>query len=483
MSSLQSPFLILALLTLSGCSLIPPYRLPAVEIPAAFKEAPAEGQWKAAEPAEDAARGEWWKIFADPVLDDLESRAATANQDLQAALARLKQALAIHQNARSALFPQIGVGAGPTRQRPSPTSQGLPADAETNAFTLWRAQTTVAYEADLFGRIGSGAEAAAAGAEQQEALLRSVQLAVQADVAQTYFSLRELDALVSLYAETVSLREQSHKVFQRRFDEGDISELDLARSRTELTSARSDALGIARQRAVTEHTLAILLGDTPSSFTFAPHPLTRISAHVPPGLPSALLERRPDIAAAERAMAAANARIGAARAAYFPRLNLTGTLGYESAELGDLFKWSSRAFVMGPLVGTILSLPVFDGGARRAQMDQARAAYEEEMANYRQAILRAFKEVEDNLVHLRLIEEQTRVQDDAIIASRRAATLSKLQYQEGSVSNLSVIDANRTMLQQQRISVILDAEKARATVNLIRALGGGWDVDALRRPE
>lgn len=473
-SSLKLFPLLAALLTLAGCSLTPVYRPPGVITPEAFKEAPAEGQWKAAEPAESSPRGEWWKAFADPTLDELETRAAAANLDLKAGVARLAQARALQHNARAALFPQIGIGAGATRQRPSPASQGLPADAETHISTVWRAQGTVAYEADLFGRIGSAVDAAEATSEQGAALFRSLQLAIQADVAQVYFSLRELDALAALYAETVRLREQSTRLFQRRFDEGDISELELATSRTEFASARSEALGIARQRAVAEHSLAILLGHTPSAFSLPPRPLERTRLQVPAGLPSSLLERRPDIAAAERAMAAANARIGSARAAFFPRLSLTGALGYESAELGDLFKWSSRAFVMGPLLGTVLSLPVFDGGARQAGVDQARAAYDEEAANYQQTVLRAFKEVEDNLAHLRLLGDQMQAQDEAVSSARRAARLSQIQYREGSVSHLNVIDADRSVLQQQRTAVQLEADRARATVNLIRAIGGAW---------
>lgn len=470
--------LLAALLTLAGCSLTPAYAPPRVDAPAAFKEA-APGPWKTAEPAENIPRGEWWKAFADTTLNELESRAAAANQDLQAGAARLAQARALQQNARSGLFPQIGIGAGPTRQRPSPASQGLAADADTRAVTLWRAQGSIAYEADLFGRVSSGVEAAAATSAQREALFHSLQLAIQADVAQAYFSLRELDALAALYADTVKLREQSTRLFQRRFDEGDISELELATSRTELASARSEALGIARQRAVAEHSLAILLGEAPAAFSLPPLPLQKVTVQVPAGLPSTLLERRPDIAAAERAMAAANARIGTARAAFFPRLSLTGALGYESDELGDLFKWSSRAFVMGPLVGTVLSLPVFDGGARQAGVDQAQAAFAEEAANYRQTVLRAFKEVEDNLAQLRLLGDQTQAQDEAVRAARRAARLSQIQYREGSVSYLNVIDADRSVVQHQRVAVQLEAEQARATVNLIRAIGGGWNGVAL----
>ncbi|HET7775598.1 MAG TPA: efflux transporter outer membrane subunit, partial [Azospira sp.] len=411
------------------------------------------------------------------------ARAAVANQDLQAGLARLAQARALQQSARSALFPQVGVGFGPTRQRPSPASQGLPPEAETSPATLWRAQASVSYEADLFGRVSSGVEAAGADTAQRQALFHSLQLAIQADVAQAYFSLRELDAMAAIYDETVGLRQQTLKLFQRRFDEGDVSELDLARARTELAGARAEAVGVARQRAVAEHALAVLLGQAPAAFALAPSPLAPVALRIPAGLPSTLLERRPDIAAAERAMAAANARIGTARAAFFPRLNLTGALGYESSELGDLFKWSSRSFVLGPLVGTLLSLPVFDGGARRAGVDYATAVFDEEGAKYRQNVLLAFKEVEDNLAHLRLLDDQGRAQDEAVQSSRRAAGLSQIQYREGSLSYLGVIDADRSVLQQRKAAVQLDGERARATVALIRALGGSWGEGAEVGPD
>jgi len=466
--------LLAALLVMAGCSVVPPYERASVDAPAAFKEAPAGSNWKVAEPAENISRGDWWRVFADPTLDQLEAQAADANQDLQAGLARLAQARAVQQGARAGFFPRIDVGAGATRQRASPASQGLAADADSEASTLWRAQASVAYEADLFGRIGSTVDAASASTQQQEALFRSLLLAIQADVAQAYFAVRELDSLAALYVETVSLREQNLKLFERRFDEGDISELELARVRTELASARSEAIGIARQRAVAEHALAILLGQAPAAFTLPAQPLARVTVSVPVGLPSDLLERRPDIAAAERAMAAANARVGTARAAFFPRFDLTGAFGYESADLNDLFKWSSRSFLLGPLVGTMLSLPVFDGGARQAGVDRATAAYQEDVANYRQSVLRAFKEVEDNLVHLRLLGDQTQAQGEAVLSARRAARLSQIQFREGSISYLGVIDADRSVLQQQRVAVSLDAERARATVGLIRAIGGGW---------
>lgn len=474
-----SSVLLAALLVLAGCSVAPTYERPAVDTPAAFKEAAVQtgengSQWKAAQPAEDITRGEWWKIFNDDSLNQLESRALDANQDLKAAAARLGQARALVKDARSLYAPQVDGGLGATRQRPSPASQGLPADANTQPFTLYRAQVNVSYEVDLFGRVSSTVDAATADAQRSEALFHSVLLALQADVAQQYFQVRELDAALELYRGTVDLRRESLRLVQRRFDEGDISEVDVARARAELASAQSEALGIARQRATAEHALAILLGSTPAEFALPARPLTRLQLSIPAGLPSTLLERRPDIAAAERAMAAANARVGVAKSAFFPSLNLTGGLGYESAQLGDLFNWSSRTFLLGPLVGTALSMPIFDGGRRQAGVDRARASYEEQVATYRGTVLNAFREVEDNLANLRILGDQNRAQDEAVAASTRAAKLSHVQYREGSVSFFDVIDADRTVLQTQRASVTLDGERARSTVNLIRALGGGW---------
>ncbi|WP_050469026.1 efflux transporter outer membrane subunit [Herbaspirillum chlorophenolicum] len=474
--------LLAALLVLAGCSVAPIYERPSVDTPAAFKEAAPQttvagengSQWKAAQPSEDIARGEWWKIFSDDSLNALEDRAQQANQDLKAAAARLGQARALTKDARSAYFPQVDAGIGATRQRQSPASQSLPADANTQPFTLYRAQVGVSYEVDLFGRVSSNVDAATADAQRSEALFHSVLLALQADVAQQYFLVRELDAALELYRGTVELRGQSLKLVQRRFDEGDISEVDVARAKSELASAQSEAFGIARQRATAEHALAILLGSTPAEFSLPARPLTRISIGIPSGLPSTLLERRPDIAAAERAMAAANARVGVAKSAFFPSLNLTGGLGYESAQLGDLFNWSSRTFLLGPLVGTALSMPLFDGGRRQAGVDRARASYEEQVATYRGTVLNAFREVEDNLANLRILGDQNQAQDEAVAASARAAKLSHTQYREGAVSYFDVIDADRTVLQQQRVSVQLDGERARSTVNLIRALGGGW---------
>jgi multidrug efflux system outer membrane protein len=471
--------LLAAMLMVAGCSLAPTYEKPDVNAPEAFKETPAQtnvnaGTWKTAQPSDQIARGQWWTIFDDASLNDLEQQALDANQSLKAATARVKESRAIQQTARAGLFPTIDAGFGPTREKLSPASLLEQDGVNVPSQTLWRAQATASYEVDLFGRVSDSVKAASADAEQSEALLRSVQLALQADVAQNYFNLRELDSELDVYTRTVSLREQTLELVQHRFNEGDISELDVARAKSELATARSDAMTVQRLRASSEHSLAVLLGKAPAHFSMAANPLAPVRIRVPPGLPSSLLERRPDIAAAERAMVAANARIGVAKSAYFPSLSLTGTAGVESATLGDLFKWSSRAFLLGPLAGTALTVPVFDGGRRKGNLANARAVFEEDAANYRQQVLVAFQEVENNLSDLRILEDQTHTEAEAVSASNRAARLSRTQYTEGAVNYLDVIDAERTALQTQRAAVQLSGVQAVATVNLIRALGGGW---------
>ncbi|AOK32681.1 efflux transporter outer membrane subunit [Burkholderia singularis] len=480
---------------LAGCAVGPDYQRPEVQTPAAFKEAPAlepgeqAGTWKEAEPADGAHRGEWWTVFGDPVLNALETQALAANQNLKAAAARVEQARAATRAARSQWFPQVGVGFGPVREGLSSASQFQPSGTGPLTTTLWRAQGTVSYEADLFGRVSRDVEASRADAAQSEALFRSVQLALQADVAQNYFELRRLDADQDLYRRTVELREEALKLAQRRFTEGDISELDVSRAKNELSTAQADAVGVARRRAASEHALAILLGKAPADFAFVQTPLVPVTVRVPAGLPSALLERRPDIAAAERAMAAANARVGLAKSAYFPKLDITGAFGYEAATLGNLFMWSSRTFLLGPFAGTVLTLPVFDGGRRSAGVQQARARYDEQVAAYRQQVLVAFREVEDNLSDLRLLDEQIRAQSDAVNASRRAAKLSRTQYEEGQVSYLEVIDSERSVLESQLQANQLTGAQAVSTVNLIRALGGGWGepakigADGVKQPQ
>jgi multidrug efflux system outer membrane protein len=458
---------VVALVLLSGCSLAPRFEQPQVETPAQFKElTPAErGQWKTAQPAEAQPRGEWWNAFNDPVLHQLEVDAIAANQNLKVAAARVAQARALVGVANAERTPQVSAGFGPSRIKPS----SAPAE------TTWRGLVTASYEVDLFGRISNNISAARSDYEGIRAAFISVQLALQADVAQTYFALRQTDEELGLLRDTLKLREDSVRLLQRRFDLGETNELDLSRAKTELATARSDSIALERQRAQLEHGLAVLLGRAPAAFDLAAAPLVTALPVIPGGLPSSLLERRPDIAAASRGMAAANARIGIAKAAFFPVLNLTAFGGFESGELHDLFKWSSRTWALGPLFGTILNMPIIDGGRNQANLERSYAVLEESVASYRQQVLVAFSEVEDNLVNVRTLDDQGQATRDAVASASRAFTIAQARYRAGATGYLDVIDSQRSLLSVQRLETQIKGARATSTVALIRALGGGWD--------
>jgi multidrug efflux system outer membrane protein len=455
---------------LAGCSLAPKLQQPDVQIPAQFKQLTPEerGQWKTAQPAEAQPRGEWWKALNDPALDELEVEADAANQDIKALAARVSQARALVGVAQAERTPRVDAGFGPSRIK----AGGEPVQ------TRWRGLLSVGYEVDLFGRVADSIAAARGDYEALQATFQSVRLALQADVAQVYFALREADEELALLRDTVKLREESLRLLERRFDLGDISEFDPARSRTELETARSDAIELERQRARLEHALAVLLGRAPASFSLPGAPLATTLPVIPAGLPSSLLERRPDIAAASRSMAAANARIGVARAAFFPLLNLTAQGGYESGQLSDLFKWSSRTWALGPLVGTVLSMPIFDGGRNQANLERSYSALEEAVAAYRQQVLVAFADVENSLVDVRTLAERGRATRAAADSASRAFAIAQSRYRSGATGYLDLIDAQRSLLSVQRLDTQTRGARASATVALIRALGGGWNAPA-----
>jgi multidrug efflux system outer membrane protein len=472
--------LVSVVLSVAGCSLAPEFKQPAVEVPVRFKELPPQeqGAWKPAQPSEDLPRGQWWSVFNDPVLDRLEEDATAANQNLQAAAARVAQARALVGVAKADRIPQVNAGFGPSRVQPTGVSLGLPPGADVNPYTAWRALLTVSYEVDLFGRVSDTVNATRSDYESDVATFRSVTLALQADVAQTYFALRAVDDELRILWETVQWREESVRLLQRRFDLGDISELDLARAKTEAANARTEATGLERRRGELEHALAVLVGKPPEALAIEVAPLANELPAIPAGLPSELLERRPDIAAATRQMAAANSRIGVAKSAFFPALKLTAIGGYESADLADLFNWSSRTWLLGPLIGTILTAPLIDGGRNRANLERTEAALQESIAVYRQQVLVAFAEVEDNLIALRTLDGQAQSTRDALASSARASRIAQVRYKAGATSYLDVIEAERTLLTVQRLDTQIRGSRANATVALIRALGGGWDAPA-----
>ena len=472
-----------AALLLSACA-APEFKQPQMDVPAAYKEnqAPATplvqtaadgSKWKQAKAAEAQPRGEWWLAFNDPALNGLIGEATKANANLAVAAARVKQARAIAGVAEADRIPQIGVGVGAQRSRASAQSLGLPQGSAVAPVTSYSANLTASYEVDLFGRVSSNVSAARSDAASVEATYRSVLLSVQADVAQTYFRLRATDAELETLNRTVELRQENVKVNQRRFDLGDIGEFDLARAKTELATSRAEAIGLQRQRVTTEHALAVLLGKPAAAFTAGASPLldTALLPTIPQGMPSTLLERRPDIAAAQRTMEAANARIGLARAAMFPALTLNANGGGVSDTFSDVFKWSSRSW----LLGALMSMPLIDGGRNKANVTRSEAALEESVGTYRQSVLTAFAEVEDNLAGLRILAGQTAQIDDAVVSARRSADLAQKLYTAGRSSYLDLLDAQRNLASVERSAVQLRGNRAVTTVALIRSLGGGWD--------
>ncbi|UMR28942.1 efflux transporter outer membrane subunit [Massilia sp. MB5] len=477
---------LMAALLLSACA-TPEFKQPQIETPAAFKESqtPAANEvktaadgtrWKQAQPAEQQARGEWWLAFNDTALNELIAEATKANANLAVAAARVKQARAIAGVAEADRIPQIGVGVGAQRSRPSAVESGRPQGTDMPLQTSYSAKLTASYEVDLFGRVSANVSAARNDAAGVEANYRSVLLALQADVAQTYFRLRATDAELATVEQTVRLREESVKVNQRRFDLGDIGEFDLSRAKTELATTRAEAIGLQRQRVTTEHALAVLLGKPAAAYSASVNPLqdsVRLPA-IPAGLPSSLLERRPDIVAAQRAMEAANARIGVARSAMFPALNISASGGGVADHFSDVFKWSTRSWVLGAL----MSMPLIDGGRNRNNVVRSEAALEESVASYRQSVLTAFAEVEDNLAGLRILSGQTAQLDEAVVSARRSADLAQKLYDAGRSSYLDLLDAQRNLAAVERSAVQLRGNRAVTTVALVRALGGGWDKPA-----
>lgn len=473
---------------LTACSLAPAYKAPDIEVPQHFKEAAQlpqdqRGNWKEAQPAEDVARGQWWRVFQSEPLDALELQAQAANAQLQAAAARVRQARAIVGITNADRLPRVGAGFGPTRQKPNATTLGLPPGTEVQPFTVWQADLSASWEVDLFNRIGDSVRAASGDAQSAQATYQSLLLALQADVATLYFQVRATDSELAVLRGTVDLREQDVELTQKRYDAGAISELDLVRAKTELANTRSDLHALERQRAQLEHALAVLLGKAPADFTFGSQPFEAAAApdfvssvpSIPAGLPSALLERRPDVAAAQQALIAANARIGVARAAFFPVLNLTASGGFASDELSNLFQWSSRTWALGPLAGTILSVPLFSGGRNTSNLDRSWAAYDEAVANYRDRVLNAFADVENSLSDLRTLDAQAHANAEALVSARRATAISDTRYRAGAVAYFEVIDAQRSQLAVERLTVQIEGARRAATVALIRALGGGWD--------
>jgi len=443
------------------------YQRPTVDAPASYRDAA---------PGAAALASDWWRTFHDPVLDDLVARALAANQDLRAALARVEQARALAGTARADYLPALSLGPAVRREQASLTvANGAP---ET-PVTTHHLPLVLNWELDLFGRVRRLNESARADLAAAEALFASARLALAAEVASTHFTLRALDRELRLVTDTLGWRRDALQLVQARFRSGNAGELDVARAETELAATEAEAAALAHRRAGVETALAVLLGEPAPTFVLSDRESETLPPPaVPAGLPSALLTRRPDITAAERTLAAAHARIGVAKAAFFPALSLTGTAGYASAEIDDLFQRDSRLWAIGPS----LYLPLFQGGRNRAQLARSRAAYEEALATYRQQVLVAFREVQDALTAARWLAEQADAQARAVDSARRGAELSQKRYDAGFVSYLEVVDAQRTALEVERAAARLAGQRLVIHVALIKALGGGWQPPALSPP-
>jgi multidrug efflux system outer membrane protein len=458
----------------AACTLGPDYQRPEVQVPTAFRE---EAPWKEAAPADALGKGEWWKIYGDAVLDDLQGRALAANQDLRAAVARVDQARAAARISESDLYPRLDLDPSEQRNRTSADLSG----GQSVTRTTIRLPLDLSYEVDLWGRVRRSVEAGAAQYEASQADMQNVLLTLQADLARNYFNLRSLDSQLDLLRRTIELRSRNLQLVTSLFNNGQVGRLEVAQAQTELANAQADIAALKRRRAATEHALAVLVGEPVANFVL-PLPPPNLEVRPPlmaVGLPSSLLERRPDIAAAERRMMAANARIGMAEAAFFPAISLTGSAGYGSEELSRLFRWDNRTWSLGPFI----SLPVFDAGRNRAQLAQAEAAWQEAVAAYRQQVLVAFREVEDALSDLRILAEQAEAQQRALTSARQAADLSGKRYRAGMVSYLEVVVSERTALATELLATLVLEQRFQASVSLIKALGGGWQSPGMATSE
>jgi len=453
-------------LLVGACTVGPDYVKPSVEVPSSYKE--VDG-WKVAEPQDQSLRGDWWERFGDPRLSALEAEVDVSSQTVAAAEAQLRQARALVQAARSAYFPTISVGVGLTRARTSATLSDGSINAGRTA-TILQLPIDISWELDLWGRIRRSVESTRAGAAAGAADLEAARLSVRAELAQDYFLLQGLDADRALLDETVADFERSLQLTRNRYAAGVAARADVLRAETQLKTTQAQAIDVGVQRAQLEHAIAALLGRAASRLNLPVSPLTATPPDVPVGLPAELLERRPDVAGAERRVAAANAQIGVAVAAYFPTVTLSAGGGLESGSLAQWLTWPSRFWSVGPGI----SQTVFDGGLRRAQTDQARAAYDGTVATYRETVLTAFKEVEDNLAALRILRDEAGVQDEAVSGARQVVTVTTNQYRAGTVSYLDVVVAQTTALDNERAAVDLRARRMVAAVLLVKALGGGW---------
>jgi NodT family efflux transporter outer membrane factor (OMF) lipoprotein len=469
--------LLIALLQLTGCAVGPKYHTPTAQVPAAYKEV---GDWKPAQPNDQSLGGTWWTIFKDPQLDALELQVNVSNQNLKAAEAQYRQARAVLRYYRADYFPTVTTGTSATRtrvssRRPPPSSvfDGI----TYNDFTL---PVDVSYQADVWGRVRRNVESYREQAQASAADLATVNLSMHADLAIDYFLARSLDAEEELLNSTVKQYEQALELIESRFAGGIASDVEVQQARTQLETTRAQAIDVGVARAQYEHAVAILIGKPPAEFTLPPLPLTAPPPDIPVSMPSELLERRPDIAAAERRVASANAQIGVARSAYYPLISLGASGGFESSSITTLLNGPSGLWSLGFSAVTT----VFDGGRRRAVSDQAIASYDQTVANYRETVLTGFQQVEDSVAALRILEREAQTQQQAVAAAQKYLELANTRYKGGVTSYLEVTTAQTAALSDEVTAVNILGRRMVDAVTLVQALGGGWDRSSLpARPE
>jgi NodT family efflux transporter outer membrane factor (OMF) lipoprotein len=472
-----------AALLIQSCNVGPKYNRPSVQTPPAFKEVTPEDLkkmdgWKVAEPKDTALHGKWWEIFGDPELNSLEEQVDLSNQNIAASFANFMAARAIVREARSQYYPTVSVGLSTLREHQPSTSVNSTASSSGRTFASFGLPFDATWTPDLWGRVRNTVKADVYNAQVSAADLENVRLTAQAELAVDYYELRGQDALKQLLDSTVVAFEQSLELTRALYETGIDSDEAVAQAETLLNTTRAQDTNLGILRAQFEHAIALLVGQPASTFSIAVEPLKVPPPAVPFGVPSELLERRPDIAMAERQMAQANAQIGVAKAAYYPTITLGGSGGFESTSITQWFTWPSRFWSVGPT----LSETLFDAGLRRATVEQFRAQYDATAANYRQSVLVAFQQVENNLSTLRILSQEIQEQDAAVKSAQRVLTLATDRYRLGIDPYLNVIAAQTSLLNNQQTAVNLRVQQITASVQLIEAVGGGWDASQLPTP-
>ncbi|AOJ61063.1 RND transporter [Burkholderia ubonensis] len=466
---------------LAGCAVGPDYHRPDTPMPAAFKEAPAG--WKVAQPADGADRGAWWRVYGDPQLDALIDKLNASNQTIAQSAAAYRQARALVAEARAAYFPTIGLTASGSRSRTpraslsSGSSSSFGGGSSGSIGNSYSVGLDASWEPDLWGKVSRTVGAQRAGEAAAAADLANARLSQQATLAQTYFQLRTADALQKLLDDTVASYARSLQLTQNRYAQGVAARADVIQAQTQLQSAQAAAIDNGVARAQYEHAIATLIGEPASTFSLPPLPLAAEPPVTPVGVPSALLERRPDIAAAERRAAAANEQIGVAIAAFFPTLTLSAQGGVQSSVWSNLFTLPARFWTVGPQLAATL----FDAGLRAAQTEAARATYDQDVAAYRLSVLTAFQDVEDNLASQRILAQEIDVQRQAVDSAEHALAIVTNQYKAGTVDYLNVLTAQTTAFSAHQKLATIAGQRMVSSVGLVKALGGGWDVSQIAR--